>query len=407
MPLNVKRLFGSALLVLSAFIISSSAQEQPAAAKEPASETTEKEKREPTAAEITHQRVAKAKAFIAVRNYASAVHELEMIRRETAEPSVHSVANVLLMYSYFEQGNYKRAQQFLTDLFGSYRSNNAHSETYYSAVAGQVIKGSRDKVERYRKLGIALNDRSLPLEAINDIEQMRVTLELIVEQAREISAEKERIPVLMPLLEEATAVRGLLARDDYDARRWRDEIADTREQIANSQSVVLNAILETPITEAPAQTPAVLTKEAVLVEEKAPQTETPADAEPVQNDADRPVKIVGASQTVTDEKDQENISDEPSNLKEPIEAGALNGYAVNNPPPAYPTAARQLRATGVVRVDVIVDEEGNVAEIVKTQGHTLLQNAARDAVKKWKFKPFTRDGRPVSATGYINFNFSL
>jgi protein TonB len=66
-----------------------------------------------------------------------------------------------------------------------------------------------------------------------------------------------------------------------------------------------------------------------------------------------------------------------------------------------------LRAAGVVRVDIVVDEEGNVAEIKRLQGHTLLQNAARDAIKKWKFKPFTRDGRPVSAGGYINFNFSL
>ncbi|MBX3244731.1 MAG: energy transducer TonB [Acidobacteria bacterium] len=409
MPLNVKRFCGSILLASFVFIISSFGQGQPVPAKEPANDTTEKEEKVLTAAEIMHQRVGKAKAFIAVRNYASAIHELEMIRRETSDPSVHAVANVLLMNSYFEQGNYKRAQQFLTDLFSSYRSNNAHSETYYSAVAGQVIKGSRSRVERYRTLGIALNDRSLPLEAINDIEQMRLTLELIIEQAREVGVEKERTAVLMPLLEEATAARGLLARDDYDARRWRDEIADAREQIANAQSVVLSAIVETPLAE-PETAPAlpVATKEFVITEEKAePKEASPVDAEPVKSDEGRPVKVIGASQTTVSESEENKNSAPASSPDEPIEAGALNGYAVNNPPPQYPAAARQLRATGIVRVDIVVDEEGNVAEIKKMQGHTLLQNAARDAIKKWKFKPFTRDGRPVSAVGFINFNFSL
>jgi outer membrane biosynthesis protein TonB len=36
----------------------------------------------------------------------------------------------------------------------------------------------------------------------------------------------------------------------------------------------------------------------------------------------------------------------------------------------------------------------------------MLQAAARDAIKKWKFKPFTRDGQPVKATGFISFNFA-
>ena len=45
----------------------------------------------------------------------------------------------------------------------------------------------------------------------------------------------------MALLEEASNSRSMLARDDYDARRWRDEIADSRETMANSRSVVVDA----------------------------------------------------------------------------------------------------------------------------------------------------------------------
>ena len=66
-----------------------------------------------------------------------------------------------------------------------------------------------------------------------------------------------------------------------------------------------------------------------------------------------------------------------------------------------------MRQTGVVKVEVMVDENGQVSEVQKIEGPVLLQSAAKDAVKKWRFKPFVKDGQPVKATGFINFNFSL
>ncbi len=86
------------------------------------------------------ERVAKAKAFIAVRNYNAAIYELENIRRETSDATVNSVINVLLMSSYLEQGDYKRAQDFLGELA---KSNKPNARENYFTVAAQVIKGAR------------------------------------------------------------------------------------------------------------------------------------------------------------------------------------------------------------------------------------------------------------------------
>ena len=90
-----------------------------------------------------------------------------------------------------------------------------------------------------------------------------------------------------------------------------------------------------------------------------------------------------------------------------MQVGSLIGYATKQTAPVYPSAARSMRATGVVKVEVTINETGDVAEVQKTTGPTLLQSAAKDAVRKWKFKPFTRDGQPVKAAGFVSFNFSL
>jgi protein TonB len=97
----------------------------------------------------------------------------------------------------------------------------------------------------------------------------------------------------------------------------------------------------------------------------------------------------------------------PNNNNGPLEVGSLIGYATKQAAPTYPAAARAIRAAGIVRVDVTIDEAGDVTEVQKTSGPPLLQSAARDAIKRWKFKPFLRDGHPVKATGFINFNFAL
>lgn len=415
MPLNVRRFSASVFIALFGFIIFSYAQSVPSPEASRSPENPEPAARQLSPAEVMRDRVAKAKAFIAVRNYPAAIYELESMRRETIDPSVHSVANVLLMNSYLEQGNYRRAQEFLSELFKSLKANGPNAETLYAGVAAQIVKSARSQVERYRLLGLSVSDRSLPLEAVNDIEKMRETLEMVVTQAREVKTDNGRAAQLMPLLEEAAVARSLFARDEYDAGRWRNEIADAREQMAHSQSVVLSAIPD-PDAPPPAETEAEA-EEAETKERAASQAAKPSETalasteKPVIVDKrqdERPVMIVGASKTTEQTESEENSETKgDAVLTGPIEAGSLIPFALRQHAPVYPATARQLRTTGVVRVEILVDENGDVAGIERVTGPSMLQGAARDAIVRWKFKPFTRDGRPAQATGFVNFNFSL
>ena len=133
MPLNVKRIFTSAAITFfGAAAIASAQTPQPttqatAPTQTPAQTQTQPTiavEKQPTSAEVMRERISKAKAYIAVRNYNAAIYELENIRRESGDTSVNAVTNVLLMNTYLEQGDYKRAQDFLNNFYKSYKSNS-------------------------------------------------------------------------------------------------------------------------------------------------------------------------------------------------------------------------------------------------------------------------------------------
>jgi TonB family protein len=54
--------------------------------------------------------------------------------------------------------------------------------------------------------------------------------------------------------------------------------------------------------------------------------------------------------------------------------------------PVYPELAKRMRISGVVNVDATVDADGKVTDAKATTGNRLLESAAEDAVRKWKFE---------------------
>lgn len=88
-----------------------------------------------------------------------------------------------------------------------------------------------------------------------------------------------------------------------------------------------------------------------------------------------------------------------------ITKGVVNGSAVDLPKPAYPAAAQALKASGEVKVQVTIDEQGNVISSRAISGHPLLRQTAEQAAWQAKFKPTLLEGRPVKVTGTILYNF--
>ncbi len=76
-------------------------------------------------------------------------------------------------------------------------------------------------------------------------------------------------------------------------------------------------------------------------------------------------------------------------------------------PPEYPAIARGAGVQGVVILEAIIDERGEVGRIKVLRSHPLLDQAAITAVQQWRYTPTLLNGVPVSVLMTITVNFTL
>lgn len=82
---------------------------------------------------------------------------------------------------------------------------------------------------------------------------------------------------------------------------------------------------------------------------------------------------------------------------------------LNNPPPAYPMVARRqgLQGRVVLHVEVLANGVCGQINIQKSSGYAMLDNAALQTVRNWRFMPASRAGHAVDKWFMIPIQFSL
>jgi periplasmic protein TonB len=75
--------------------------------------------------------------------------------------------------------------------------------------------------------------------------------------------------------------------------------------------------------------------------------------------------------------------------------------------PVYPPIARSVGVEGVVILEAIIDADGNVASVQVLRSIQLLDHAAVDAVRQWKYTPALLNGKAVPVIVTVTVSFSL
>jgi TonB family protein len=86
---------------------------------------------------------------------------------------------------------------------------------------------------------------------------------------------------------------------------------------------------------------------------------------------------------------------------------ATKSALVHSVPAVYPQGAVALRVEGSVILQARIDKDGKIADLQPVSGPKQLVQAAMDAVKQYRYKPYSLMGRPVEVDTQVQVNFSL
>ena len=90
-------------------------------------------------------------------------------------------------------------------------------------------------------------------------------------------------------------------------------------------------------------------------------------------------------------------------------AGFVYPKEISRKSPKFPEGARQFRITGTLVVDVVITENGTVSSprVITPLPAPTLSYAALEAIRKWRYEPGTRDGKPVPVPLTVNVTFKF
>lgn len=99
----------------------------------------------------------------------------------------------------------------------------------------------------------------------------------------------------------------------------------------------------------------------------------------------------------------------PPSPQPPLHVGGVvrPPQKVHHVPPIYPAMAQAARVSGVVILEALIAEDGSVREVKVLRSKPLLDEAAIEAVRQWRFTPTLLNGVPVQVIMTVTVNFTL
>lgn len=90
-----------------------------------------------------------------------------------------------------------------------------------------------------------------------------------------------------------------------------------------------------------------------------------------------------------------------------ISSGVATGMLLSPIRPIYPPIAKAARQSGTVVIQATISKTGTIENARVVSGNAMLQQAAMDAVRSARYKPYLLNGEPVEVETTINIIFNL
>jgi protein TonB len=90
-----------------------------------------------------------------------------------------------------------------------------------------------------------------------------------------------------------------------------------------------------------------------------------------------------------------------------ISGGVMIGNLLLKTQPVYPPIAKAARVQGTVVLQATISKTGSIENLRVISGPAMLQQAALDAVRSWRYKPYLLNNDPVEVDTTVNVIFTL
>jgi protein TonB len=90
-----------------------------------------------------------------------------------------------------------------------------------------------------------------------------------------------------------------------------------------------------------------------------------------------------------------------------ISQGVAQGNLISKTQPIYPPIAKAARVSGTVVLHATISKTGTIENLQVVSGNAMLQQAALEAVRNWRYKPYLLNGEPVEVDTTVNVVFNL
>jgi len=95
----------------------------------------------------------------------------------------------------------------------------------------------------------------------------------------------------------------------------------------------------------------------------------------------------------------------PQNVR--VSSGVAAGNLIQKVQPQYPAIAKTARIQGTVVLEATISKSGSIEGLKAVSGPPMLYQAAIDAVRQWRYKPYMLNGEPVEVGTTVNVVFTL
>jgi periplasmic protein TonB len=99
------------------------------------------------------------------------------------------------------------------------------------------------------------------------------------------------------------------------------------------------------------------------------------------------------------------IARPPEPLKRVRLSHLSEAFLMRKVDPVYPRTAVLTHTYGAVQLHAIIAKDGSIQSLTVVSGHPILVEAAMEAVRQWRYKPYMLNDEPVEVETFITVNF--